>query len=750
MLRYGKELYLLVGEIMLGKVRKSFLSKLTTTRKMMLVSLFVVVPVLLIVILFNYIVNGPIKQQILDEYGTGVKNELIDLNEQIRQVEQHAYNLNYSLNGFSNLATIDKNKEFNDLNKVSNQLFLLENGNSMIERSFILVFSDNPYLINSAGTGSVGNVPNYLDFKMDDELEQQKWFFQDDGLYFLQSIASMNFENTVLVIKINQKQLLNIAYATHNDFHVAVSIDGNRISSKGFPTSIQLPTKEVAKSDIHYKNVEYRAIPYFAVHSGSVWSYVAIFSFNSTFGIISDISKMFIVICIVAIILCSLMMILYQRQVMKPFRRLIFDIGDNKEVVDEFTYLQDKWNELIQAQSSALIINKEHERENFISGLLQGRFSYFSEEEVRTKMKDLELIVDSSCIYRLLKLQLTEEIIVGESKIPDEDMQNFFLNNIFRDISSTYFEYVSVVADHKGSVIALVSMERDLNLEEVLYEIAGLINQLVGHYLSIIVSEPIDRFSELIKYQDELILTEGFLIKSLKNVIIYVESQSGMLSNRDFQHTLGLLTTKIQECFARGNVEEITVAVHEFNRFIFDGKVEQVFLLRSVQKLYEDVKNRIEKNHLSYETIVEEGVLLNKLKKVLRVKTMDNVLMEQLILPALTAIENVRGVGVSQKFDLILDYVDEKLIDPNLSLDQLSEKFEIDTSSLSRNFKSSTGMSYIDYVTKARIEKAKRLLLESNDTIASIATHVGYQPSYFNRVFKKRVGKTPGEFRNGI
>jgi YesN/AraC family two-component response regulator len=48
-----------------------------------------------------------------------------------------------------------------------------------------------------------------------------------------------------------------------------------------------------------------------------------------------------------------------------------------------------------------------------------------------------------------------------------------------------------------------------------------------------------------------------------------------------------------------------------------------------------------------------------------------------------------------------------------------------------------------------RIEEAKRLLLGTDLSISDISVRIGYPNSnYFNQIFKKMVGMTPGKFRN--
>lgn len=67
---------------------------------------------------------------------------------------------------------------------------------------------------------------------------------------------------------------------------------------------------------------------------------------------------------------------------------------------------------------------------------------------------------------------------------------------------------------------------------------------------------------------------------------------------------------------------------------------------------------------------------------------------------------------------------------------------------LGRLFKKETGCSVNDYVVRARIEEAKRLLLQTSASIGEIAAQIGYSNfSYFSKLFKQEVGCSPNEYR---
>ena len=67
---------------------------------------------------------------------------------------------------------------------------------------------------------------------------------------------------------------------------------------------------------------------------------------------------------------------------------------------------------------------------------------------------------------------------------------------------------------------------------------------------------------------------------------------------------------------------------------------------------------------------------------------------------------------------------------------------------LKRRFKAATGLTLIEYVQNLRVEEAKRRLESGHEPVDEISTEVGYQDSaFFRRLFKRRTGLTPSEYR---
>lgn len=94
-------------------------------------------------------------------------------------------------------------------------------------------------------------------------------------------------------------------------------------------------------------------------------------------------------------------------------------------------------------------------------------------------------------------------------------------------------------------------------------------------------------------------------------------------------------------------------------------------------------------------------------------------------------------------------YIEENYV-KNITLEDVSQAVNISSYYLSRVFKEGTGSNFIDYLTMLRIEKAKDLLSKTQYSMKEICVMSGYSdPNYFSKTFKKNVGVTPTEYREG-
>ncbi|MDE6364516.1 MAG: response regulator [Lachnospiraceae bacterium] len=97
-----------------------------------------------------------------------------------------------------------------------------------------------------------------------------------------------------------------------------------------------------------------------------------------------------------------------------------------------------------------------------------------------------------------------------------------------------------------------------------------------------------------------------------------------------------------------------------------------------------------------------------------------------------------------------LKYIEENFSEESLSLNSVAGAIGVSGNYFSSIFSQEMQMTFIEYVTKKRMEKAKKLLVQTQLHSSEIAGEVGYKdPHYFSFVFKKTVGCTPSQYRSG-
>lgn len=83
-----------------------------------------------------------------------------------------------------------------------------------------------------------------------------------------------------------------------------------------------------------------------------------------------------------------------------------------------------------------------------------------------------------------------------------------------------------------------------------------------------------------------------------------------------------------------------------------------------------------------------------------------------------------------------------------LTVEQVADSLNVERSYLYRLFMEHCGISPQQYITEVRMERACELLHATELSVQAVACSVGYKDAlYFSRVFRKRKGITPSQFR---
>ncbi len=123
--------------------------------------------------------------------------------------------------------------------------------------------------------------------------------------------------------------------------------------------------------------------------------------------------------------------------------------------------------------------------------------------------------------------------------------------------------------------------------------------------------------------------------------------------------------------------------------------------------------------------------------------------IKNLITKVINKVHNVNEKKANSLIIQIQQYIQDN-ISIELSLSNVAKKFFVSSSHLCRLFKQETNQTFVEYITRVRMEYAMKILMETDLKVYEIGEKIGIKDShYFSILFKKFTGCSVNEFRKG-
>ncbi len=176
------------------------------------------------------------------------------------------------------------------------------------------------------------------------------------------------------------------------------------------------------------------------------------------------------------------------------------------------------------------------------------------------------------------------------------------------------------------------------------------------------------------------------------------------------------------------------------------GSIEARYL--ATQRLLADGLNALEALGIEWELLSEFGA--NPFEQLSRLNTLDSIerWFRRLQTKAAAVLNERQKQHSKRKVLAAEEFIRRHYQDPGLSLKRLCGELSVSKSYFSAMFKEYTGMTFVEYVTALRMERAKELLAREQLRSYEVADQVGFKDAhYFSLTFKKQTGFSPTEFR---
>ncbi|MBB3109674.1 AraC-like DNA-binding protein [Paenibacillus phyllosphaerae] len=409
-------------------------------------------------------------------------------------------------------------------------------------------------------------------------------------------------------------------------------------------------------------------------------------------------------------------------------------------------HLMDETRKVKQQNAEHAILQKKHRFHEALDGNVP-----VTEQKWRSDLQQYKLDVEGMRAFvQVLEIDRYQAFIASNTG-HDQSIFKFLLSSIVQE----------TVSQHEASVWAEWTTDRQLtaivwvpggdrNMREIRGLIAGTIVNWVNHNLSFTVTigqeggadtlEEIrnvyEKACNLLQYKallgtGRLIAPEDVVRPLERNLeyfnTIHAFAQALRSSDPNWNKHLDDLFRQIRASVCtRKEIDSLL-------QFLFQH-VNRLFqeLSKEYRNLWRDMENGLSELEKQWETVEElqEGC---------------SRIYEQ----ASAAMQTLRECSRSRSVVVeIRSFIEEHYANPDLSLEYLSEIFDLNAKNISKLFKDEFGENFVDFLIGLRMHNAKRKLLETASSLQEISLGVGYYNyNSFNRAFKNNVGVSPSDFR---
>lgn len=222
------------------------------------------------------------------------------------------------------------------------------------------------------------------------------------------------------------------------------------------------------------------------------------------------------------------------------------------------------------------------------------------------------------------------------------------------------------------------------------------------------------------------------------------------------EYELVLVGPNIYHGWNNGNCQ--SEMIHEITIQFHRDLIHESLLSRNMMKPLKELLNNASRGILfDHSTILQVAPRLKQLSQhsgmeafielitvlhILSVSENQKLLCQQPV----NASDFFNSDRIKKVYQYIAQHYQEKI-----KVEQVAQTLNMTETTLSRLVKRRTGKSFIDFLNDYRIGFATRWLTETHQSIAEIAFRCGfYNISNFNRIFKKSMGCTPGQYRDNF
>jgi AraC-like DNA-binding protein len=485
------------------------------------------------------------------------------------------------------------------------------------------------------------------------------------------------------------------------------------------------------------------------------WTYVTASPISSITAPVVFISKIIFGVSLSALLLAALLAWLASQRIYSPIGRLMAVLMEDKaygqEKEDEFTLIERQWHHLSRESlelHTKLSEQLPHVNESFLHQLLQGHLYAYSEEELLSRMERYKWQI-SGQQFAVLYVQLTGMTsLAGKFKYGDEGLVTFAAVNMLEEFAAKHFKQSKAINFHDLSAGLLLAAPASSHWKEELRafgeELTYAVNHLLNMRLTIAASEPASSITQIPLAFEQVKHAASQRDFGNENQWIELgELGSSGAEEPPYPFTLERELLQALRTGQEANAYELLQAF--LDALSFKG-AKAAHVQQGMLQLLGSVQHAMLVSGIKPTQLFKCVNMYEQLSQIREPALIVGWFRERVCEPFLRELGERSDSGAKRLIEQAMIFLQQQYMN-DISLDHCADHIGTNPFYLSKTFKQVTGKNFIDYLTGLRMDKAKELLRESNLKINDVAEQVGYQHSYFNRIFKKLEGMTPSRYR---
>ncbi|GAA4842542.1 transcriptional regulator YesS [Paenibacillus vulneris] len=571
-------------------------------------------------------------------------------------------------------------------------------------------------------------------------------------------VARLDRDNVVSLLKTVAPYDEGEAFMMQEDGNVLISTEGNSQASsliEGVKKEVLSRNADQTSFLFKWDKNTYSVSAGVLERIGEKWIYVSIAPTSAIKKPIVFLSQVIVLISCAGLLLAAVLSWLASRKIYSPLNQLVGLLGNgNQTQGNEFELIEKHWQHL-NRESLELQTKLEKQmpqmKEGFVLQLIQGYLSAYSESDLRDRMNHYGWNTEHRQ-YIVLYLQLvgmTELDTGGRFSHGDEGLITFAAANMIEELANERFEHCHVINFHNLTVGLLLNIPEGQPFKNELYQLSETlmktINQILKMQVTITLGKATEQLREIPFLFEEAKLALSYRNFSKENQIIDLEALSKLEEHQPFQYPFSL-EREIIQAMRMGQADEARQHVHAFMNAVAADGVKEMDVQQGMMNLLGSLEHAIMQSGLNPNQLFKSANLFEQLSALREPEQIEAWFMNKVIAPFIEAMENRADFQLKKMIEQAMLYIQANYMN-DISLDSCAEHCGTNAFVMSRTFKQVSGKNFIDYLTDLRMEKAKEMLRNSELKINEVSEKVGYQHSYFNRIFKKYEGVTPSQYR---